>query len=132
MYIIIIGCGRTGGKLANMLSQKKHEVVVIEKNSVKFRNLSVEFSGYKIEGDALEHDLLEEAKIQQADMVVVTTGNDRINYFLAELASIQYEVPKIFVRIQDPGKNKMFDDIKNTEVINPLNLFMENLVSKIE
>jgi len=130
MFILIIGCGRTGSKLAGILSKKQHDIVILDKDSKKFRKLSVEFSGFKIEGDALEYDVLLKSKIKEVDLLIITTGNDQINYFLSQLALKQFEIDNIFVRIKDPAKNKMFVN-KSIKVINPLDLLTERIMEEI-
>ncbi|MCM8757704.1 MAG: NAD-binding protein, partial [Candidatus Omnitrophica bacterium] len=45
MYIIIVGCGRVGSELANLLSQEGHNVVVIDRNPQAFLRLGATFNG---------------------------------------------------------------------------------------
>src|SRR6056297_52932 len=111
MYIVIIGCGRTGSNLAGLLSQKGHDVVVVDKDEHRFNKLPVEYSGFKVEGDTLEHEVLKNAKIGTADIIVITTGNDRINYMVTQMAREIFEVPMVMVRIVDPEKKDMFEGL---------------------
>ncbi|TYB31432.1 MAG: TrkA family potassium uptake protein [Candidatus Mcinerneyibacterium aminivorans] len=132
MFILVIGCRRTGSKLAGILSQKGHDIVILDKNPEKFRRLSLEFSGFKIEGDALEHDILKKAKITDVDLLIITTGNDKINYFLAQLAKTEFEIDDIYVRIKDPEKNRMFKDQSKIKVVNPLDLLLDDILASID
>ena len=90
MFIVIVGCGRTGSLLAENLSRSGHEVVVIEHDPESFSSLPVDFSGFQIEGDAAENDILKEGKIESADLVIISTGNDQINYLVAQLAKVNF------------------------------------------
>lgn len=132
MYIVIIGCGRTGSRLGGLLSETGHDVVVIDNNEKNFSKLPVAFSGFRIEGDAMEHEVLEEAKLAQSDIIAITTGDDRINFMIAQLADKIFNVARIFVRLVDPAKENMFVDIPSVEIFSPINLLVDSFVSKIE
>ncbi len=64
MFIVIIGCGRTGSRLAGHLSSAGHDLVVVDQNEETFQDLPVEFSGFEITGNALVHNTLEEARLE--------------------------------------------------------------------
>ena len=132
MYIVIVGCGRTGSNLAGLLSQEGHDVVVVDKDKNRFNKLPVEYSGFKVEGDTLEHEVLKNAKIDKADMIVITTGNDRINYMVTQMAREIFEVPLIMVRIIDPDKKDMFEDLSSVHTFSPINLLVDSFIEKIE
>ena len=44
--VIVVGCGRVGSQLANMLSDNGNNVCVIDKNVNAFANLGRNFNGY--------------------------------------------------------------------------------------
>ena len=132
MYIVIIGSGRTGSKLAGVLSKNGHEVVVIDKDNQKFKKLSIEFSGFTIEGDALEHEILRKAKLEKAELAVVTTDNDKVNYMLAQMAKNIFNVNKTLVRIIDPEREKMLAGVENIETFSPLSLLVEAFGKRIK
>ncbi|ADO77529.1 potassium channel family protein [Halanaerobium praevalens] len=132
MFIVIIGCGRTGSLLAGNLSRSGHEVVVIENNAESFSLLPVDFSGFQIEGDAAENDILKEGKIESADLVIVSTGNDQINYLVSQMAKINFDVPRIMVRTIDPAVEKMYKNENKVESFSQISLLADNMISKIE
>ncbi|MFW5788075.1 MAG: potassium channel family protein [Halanaerobiales bacterium] len=132
MYIVIVGSGRTGAKLGDLLSKNGHEVVVIDKKSQQFRKLSIEFSGFNIEGDAMENEILKKAKTHKADMMVVTTGSDKVNYMVTQLAREFFSVPAILVRVIDPSRKKLFSDLENVETYSPLDLLVDAFINRIE
>lgn len=132
MFIVIIGCGRTGSQLADLLSQEGHEVVIVDKNNKKFKNLNVNFSGFTVEGDGMEHEVLKKARIDQAEVVVITTGNDNINYMLAQLSREIFEVPQVLVRVKDPDKAEMFQEISSVATLSQINLLVDAFSNKIK
>ena len=132
MFIVIIGCGRTGSLLAGNLSRSGHEVVVIEHDPESFALLPVDFSGFQIEGDAAENDILKEGKIESADLVIVSTGNDQINYLVSQMAKLNFDVPRIMVRTIDPAVEKMYEKDERVEIFSQISLLAENMINKIE
>ncbi len=118
-YIIIVGCGRLGGYLANELSESSsNSVVVIDKNADAFERLNVSFSGFTIEADALETDVLINAKINKADVVVTTTNHDNVNIMVAQIAKSIFGVGHVIARLTDPSKEKVYEEL-NIETISP-------------
>ncbi|MCR5332642.1 MAG: NAD-binding protein [Bacilli bacterium] len=100
---LIIGCGRLGASIASKDSASGKNVIVIDRDPNSFELLSDRFSGLKFTGDATDLSLLEEAFITSTKDIVVATGDDNINVFLAQIARQIYNVPNIYVRLDDPS-----------------------------
>lgn len=113
-YIIIVGCGRLGSHIANLFSKQKKSVVIIDKEESAFRRLNIDFSGFTIEADAIEEDILLEAKIDKADIVITVTDDDNTNIMIAQIAKKIYKVPKVIARLFDTNMQKVYEglDIK--------------------
>ena len=99
---LIIGCGRLGSSIANEDSSRGKNVLVIDKDPLAFENLSEKFSGYTFSGDVTDLSLLEEASIDSAKEIIIVTGDDSINIFLAHVSREIYDVPQIYVRLDNP------------------------------
>lgn len=111
-YIIIVGCGRLGAYLANDLSRSKdNSIVVIDKKTEAFDRLAPSFSGFRMEADALEADVLVQAKINKADVVVTTTNHDNVNIMVAQMAKRIFNVKKVVARLTDPNKEKIYQEL---------------------
>ena len=108
MRIIVIGCGRVGSMLANMLSLEGHEIAVIDKNPHAFSRLSKTFKGEKIEGLAIDKKILEQAGIQTADALTAVTNSDSDNADAALIAKDEYRVPHVTARLYDPQKAELY------------------------
>ena len=132
MFIVIIGSGRTGSLLAGNLSRSGHEVVVVEKDPASFGLLPVDFSGFEIEGDAMENEVLKEAKIESADLIIVTTGDDQINYLITQMAKINFDVPRIMVRTINPDVERMYRNENRIEIFSQISLLADKILSKID
>jgi trk system potassium uptake protein len=130
-YIIIVGCGRLGSVLANDLSQKGHNVVVIDVKRANFKLLSLEFSGFQIAGDASELAILRQAKIEKADSFFAVTGNDNLNLMVAQIAKVIFKVPKVLARIFDPAREVIYQDFSIT-AISPVKLSVQVFLDSLE
>ena len=130
MYIIIIGCGRFGSKLAKDLSDDGNDICVIDRNQDKLNNLGSGFNGQKIRGIEFDSDKLIEAGINQADAIIVATQNDSINITVSMIADIIFHVPKIFARVNDPEKTYIYNKL-GIYTINPIQYEIEMIKSKL-
>lgn len=110
-YIIIIGCGRLGSHLANLLSASKKSVVIIDKDEKSFNRLDSNFSGFTIEADAVELQILKDAKIDKADIVVAVTNDDNTNIMVSQIAKRIYNTPKVIARLIEPNKQKIYENL---------------------
>src|SRR6056297_2892212 len=130
MCIVIIGCGKTGSAVADLLSKNGEDVVVIDKDNSAFNKLSPDFTGFTINGDATEVEVLLESKINKADMAIVTTEVDTVNSMVAQIAKDIYEVPKVIVKINEPDKATIYN---NTDIltISPTDLFIDELRDRL-
>lgn len=102
--MIVIGCGRLGSDIASRSSEQGKSVTVIDNFPESFERLSDAFSGYKVLGSASNIKTLLDAGIDKANEIVITTGDDNLNLFLAFLSSEIYKIPLVYVRFDDPDK----------------------------
>lgn len=121
---LIIGCGRLGASIANKISKEGKNVLIIDRSESSFELLDDSFSGYKIVGDVTDTATLEEAYITSAKDVVIATGDDNVNLFLAYLSREIYDVPNIYVRLDDPDLAALLDG-KRVNVILPFQLSLD-------
>lgn len=120
-YIIIVGCGRLGGSIANLLSKEGKSIVVIDKKESSFTKLSDDFSGFILEANAIELDTLRRAKIDKADVVVAATNDDNTNIMIAQIARLIYKVPKVITRLYEPAREEVYKNL-DIDTICPTNL----------
>ena len=108
MHIIIVGCGRWGSELAQLLAHEGHNVVVIDKNPKSFSRLGADFNGLTIAGIGFDPDVLKKAGIEKADVLAAVTNGDNSNIMIAQIAKKIYKVPKVVVRIFDPARAHIY------------------------
>lgn len=108
MRVIIVGCGRLGGNLANALSAERHNVVVIDRNPLSFGRLSREFNGQMLTGVGFDREILQKADIEGADALAATTDSDNVNIVVAVTAKETFKVPRVVARIYDPEAAEIY------------------------
>ncbi|MFA6624156.1 MAG: NAD-binding protein [Bacilli bacterium] len=121
--VIVIGAGKLGAKLARLLNENGENVLVADKQSDAFYKLD-DFSGFTIVGDATDLDFLKSIDIEDSKMVIITTNDDNVNIFLAEVCFYIFAIKKIYVRLSDTDKGKL---LENTSIkgIYPFNLSVD-------
>jgi trk system potassium uptake protein TrkA len=133
-YVLVAGCGRLGANIASVLSAQGKDVVVLDSNSTSFRKLSPDYSGFAIQGDATDIDMLTQAGIEKADIVVAATNDDNTNVMIAQIASKIFAVPKVISRLYDTEKAIVYQDY-SIQLIYPSRLSInefEKLISSDE
>lgn len=109
MRYLVIGCGRAGGELAKRLSQRGHEVSVVDQRAEAFENLGPDFRGRTIEGEVLNQHVLRRAGIEKADGVATVTNSDSVNAVVAHAARVIFNVPNVVARNYDPKRRPLFE-----------------------
>ena len=122
--IIIAGCSRFGAGLAGELSDHGDDVIIIDKDNDAFRKLPPNFSGFQIVGNVTDPDLLEDAGIENASVVVAATDDDNINCMLAQMARRIYDVGEVFARLNDTDTEHLIGGL-NIKAIYPARLSIE-------
>jgi trk system potassium uptake protein TrkA len=107
-YIIIVGCGRLGSNLANRLSREGHALVVIDRDEATFDGLSADFSGFRLEGDATQVAVLEQARLDKADTLIAATHEDNVNLMVAQVARRIFGVARVVARVFDPRREQVY------------------------
>jgi trk system potassium uptake protein TrkA len=110
--------------LANQLSQVGHSVVVIDKDEATFNDLSSDFSGFRVQGDATQMAVLKEAKLKRADVFFATTHEDNVNLMVAQVARKVFNVPHVLARVFDPRRQQVFEHL-GIETICPTSVAAE-------
>ena len=108
MYIIVIGGGKVGFYLAKELVESNHEVLVIEQDAEKVREIQDELGDIAMEGDGCEASVLEKAGTSRADMVLAVTGDDEDNLIACQVAKQRFNVSRTVARINDPKNEEIF------------------------
>lgn len=112
MHAIIVGCGRVGAQLADILSFQGHDVVLIDKDNKSFRRLGAAFNGITLEGVGFDQETLKKAGIEKADAFVAVTDLDNTNMMAAEVATKIFKVPQVIARLYNPEKERTYQELE--------------------
>ncbi|MFW6018600.1 MAG: Trk system potassium transporter TrkA [Halapricum sp.] len=78
MRVVIVGAGEVGSSVAASLADD-HEVVVIDVDSERVEALTYSLDVLAVNGDGAALETLQEAGVDEADMVIACTDNDETN-----------------------------------------------------
>lgn len=122
MEIIIVGCGKVGSNLAELLSDEDHNIVVIDTDASKTKRLSEDCDVMGLTGNGVSIDILNEAKIETADILIAVTGSDETNLLICLMAKKVSRCHTI-ARVRNPMYIREIDFIKAqlgvSMIINP-------------
>lgn len=132
LYVVIMGGGRLGLKLAEKLIDDGHSLTVIESDKERCDYLSSEIDDLILCGTATDKTTLENAEISSADVFVAATGNDESNLLAASMAK-KLGAKKIIARLNEPQHEPVFASNNFITVIAPETIeagYLEKLVLK--
>ena len=129
MKIIILGGGQVGSFLARELSVQ-HDVTIIEKDKTRCSQIINNFDVLLIEGNGDDPSILREAQINNADILLAVTGDDRTNILAAVLAN-SFKVKKIVLRVRNSTYLEYPELLNNPDisVVNPSNIISGKLAN---
>ena len=120
-YVIIAGCSRFGANIANVLSLSGKDVIIIDLDEDSFRKLSQDYSGFKLIGDATDIDVLINAGINKATMLVAATNDDDVNIMISQISKVIFNTKKVISRLYDDDKEVVYKDF-NITLLRPTSL----------
>ena len=126
MKIVIMGCGRVGANLAERLGSEGHDLTVIDTEASAFRRLPDGFAGRTVLGNAVDHETLREAGVEEADAFVAVTQGDNRNAMAAQVAMHLFGVQRVVARIYDPEREKIYRDL-GLHTVSPTLILSERL-----
>ena len=101
MKIIIVGCGKVGTALTAQLSREDNLVTVIDTDSIVVRNVSNTYDVMGIVGNGASYQVLQEADIEHADLMIAVTKSDEMNLLCCVIAKQAADCHTI-ARVRNP------------------------------
>ncbi|MGV1008420.1 MAG: potassium channel family protein [Dermatophilaceae bacterium] len=115
MRVVIAGAGSVGRSIARELLHNGHEVLLIDRDADDAQASLVPDATWLL-ADACEISSLEEARLDQCDVVVAATGDDKANLVVSLLAKTEFGVPRTVARVSNPKNEWMFDESWGVDV----------------
>ena len=106
--VIVVGCGRVGSSLADMLSDAGANVCVVDWRAEAFSNLGRNFNGSTVQGIGYDEDILVKAGVEDCDVVAAVTQSDNANLMVTEVASRLYGVPHVIARLYNHDHERAY------------------------
>jgi trk system potassium uptake protein len=115
MRVAIAGAGAVGRSIALELVDSDHHVMLIERELRNIDPESIEQAEW-VHADACELSSLEEAGLENCDVVIAATGDDKVNLVVSLLAKTEFAVRRVVARVNDPRNEWLFNDAWGVDV----------------
>jgi trk system potassium uptake protein TrkA len=100
--VVIVGCGRTGAFLAELLDQGGDSVSIVDVERSAFKRLPANFKGTPVLGDGTDMDILRQAGVESAKAFLALTQGDNRNLMAAQIAKKVFGIEQVFAKVNDP------------------------------
>lgn len=114
MKIIIVGCGKVGYTLAQQLCEEGHDITLVDTNGDKIEQAISTLDVQGVEGNGTTFNVLAEAGIQMADLLIAVTARDEVNLLCCLIA-------------KKTGNCNTIARVRNPEYVNEINYLREGL-----
>ncbi|CCQ16682.1 Trk system potassium uptake protein TrkA [Rhodococcus sp. AW25M09] len=108
MKVAIAGAGAVGRSIARELIRGGHAVMLLERKLDHVDQAAIPEAEWVL-ADACELSLLEAAQLENYDVVIAATGDDKANLVLSLLAKTEFGVDRVVARVNDPRNEWLFD-----------------------
>jgi trk system potassium uptake protein TrkA len=124
MYVVVIGGGNVGYYLTKELLAAGHEVVIIEEDAARARQIADELGSIVVPNDGCEGRYQAEAGMGRADVVAAVTGDDAVNLAACQVAKMRFNVPRAIARVNNPKHEKLFRQLAIDETVSPTRMIL--------
>ena len=115
MRVAIAGAGAVGRSIARELIDNGHQVLLIDKDPDSIKPERVPDAEWLL-ADSCELSSLEEARLDQCDVVIAATGDDKANLVTSLLAKTEFGVPRTVGRVNHPNNEWLFTEAWGVDV----------------
>jgi trk system potassium uptake protein TrkA len=113
--VAIIGAGNVGRAIARELLENGHHVLLVDRDPKALKMESVPDAEWLM-ADGCEITSLDNAKLDQCQVLVAATGDDKVNLVASLLAKTEYGVPRVVARVNHPKNEWLFDEAWGVDV----------------
>ena len=123
MKVVIVGCGKVGKTIAEELVKENHDIILIDENAELVEDVSNSLDIIGVVGNGASLNILKEAGIETADVLIAVTSADEINMLCCLFAKKANKDLKTIARVRNPIYSSELSYIKDelglTMTINP-------------
>jgi trk system potassium uptake protein TrkA len=137
MNIIILGAGQVGSSVAENLSSEANDITLVDMNVTLLDDLRDRLDIQTVVGHASHPDVLKQAGISDADMLVAVTNSDETNIVACQVAHSLFHTPTKIARVRSQEYLKYKELFNNRALpidvlISPEQLIAEHIQRLIE
>ena len=122
MKIIIVGVGKIGYALAQELSKEDHDIVIIDQQAARVSHALDTLDVSALTGNGASIEILMEAEVGKADLLIAVTGIDELN-LLCCLTAKKIGTRHTIARVRKPEYSRqielMKDELGLSAIVNP-------------
>ena len=100
MKILILGAGVTGSAVAAALASEENDIMVVDNKPLVLDALKERFDIATVAGNAAHPSVLEQAGIDDTDIVIAVTDSDETNMLACLIINALYKRPKTIARVR--------------------------------
>jgi trk system potassium uptake protein TrkA len=100
MKIVILGAGQVGASVAEALVSEANEITLVDQDDVALGHLSNHLDVRTVSGNAALPDVLRQAGIEDADLLVAVAQSDQTNLVACKMARSLFNVPTRIARLR--------------------------------
>lgn len=100
MKIVILGAGQVGRTMAEKLSTEDNDITIVDTRSEVLKHLQDRFDIRTVAGHASHPDVLQKARIEDADLVLAVTNSDETNIVACQIAYSLFHTPTRLARVR--------------------------------
>ena len=126
--IIICGAGRVGMTITDHLSNEGYDITVIDANLEAIQKITELYDVRGVQGLASYPNVLEDAGIKDAEIIIAVTQSDEINMIACHIAKSLYSTPTLIARIRSPA----YLDPNFSQIFNKENIGIDHIISPEE
>lgn len=122
MNIIVAGCGKVGGAIAEELVSENHDIVIVDTNAERLEHIGITLDVMCINGDAASVSVLEEAGADKCDLLIAITQSDEVNLLsclIAKKMGAKNTIARVRNHIYTDAIPLIKDDLGLSMTINP-------------
>ncbi|HZJ82517.1 MAG TPA: Trk system potassium transporter TrkA [Clostridia bacterium] len=122
MKIMIVGAGKLGYKLAELMINEDIDVTLVDSNSKVIERANDHLDVLTVNANGIELQTLQDLGIKSYDLLIACTNSDEINVIICSVAK-KLGCHKTIARVRDPEYIHQFDFIKSEmgidHIVNP-------------
>jgi len=129
--MIIVGAGSIGARLIDIAVKEKNNVVVIEANGERAKEISSKYDVTVLNSNATSVESLREAGSDRTDVLITTTNDDAVNLMVVSIAN-RLEIPSIVSVVNDKDHAEFFRKLGANVMENPEDIVANHLYTAVK